>query len=217
MKIYTILLTLLLTACSGESVDFSREGKNIMINGDSFEFWSRGNWPSMLDEMTEENILNFSKGGRTLEQMAELFVSDYMSIGNTPITVGFAGGINDVVRVENLERMQISLMSMIEVLPEETSVIVFDIPPFSSASYWTESKQKVADDFTNWIHELTKIRPNTKVFSYRKVLDTNGDGVLDPEFDNGDGLHPNTELGQPAIVEAFYKFLNSSISKPHSI
>ena len=209
MKYYTILLTLLLTACSGESPkETNNDEVNIMINGDSFEFWS-GNWPTMLNERIEENVFNFSKGGRTLEQMEEVFASDYVTVLPVPKIVGFAGGINDIVRIENLERMQIALMRMVEILPEETTVVLFDVPPFSSATYWSQNKQDIADGYTDWIYELSNIRPNTKVFSYRSVLDVNNDDIIDPEFDNGDGLHPNTEVGQPAIAEGFYEFLSN--------
>lgn len=209
-----LTLSLALNACSGDTkiveetvIEVSTD--KIMIVGDSFEYWSRGNWPTMVDAKIKQNIINFSQGGRTLIQMEERFVSDYLTIEPAPKTVMIAGGINDIGRGNSLESMQLATTMMIDALPIDTCVVLFDIPPFSSASYWTQEKQDKADNYTDWTNSMTETDRCISVFSYRAVLDRNNDSIIDVEYDNGDGLHPNTEFGQPAIASGVYDFLEN--------
>ena len=119
-------------------------------------------------------------------------------------------GINDVASGATLSQMRERVTAIAD-SAGDINVVMANVPPFGQSVVWSQARQDVADAYNDWLPGFVATRSNIEMLNINSILDRNGDGDLDAEFDSGDGLHPSNSNGggTQAVARAYNKLISA--------
>jgi len=171
-----------------------------VVFGDSFSVHN-SHWPSYTQ--SADFVDRFAFGGRWLAQIANEFESELGSVTEPYDGIVVMAGINDTFNERTVEQLQSSVNTIIGLTPPDKTLIFATLPPARGRSSFTDFNQGVSDSFNDWLFTVEGIQ----VFDLNAVLDSNGDDVIDAQWDR-DGLHPTngSNGGHGHIARSFDHF-----------
>ena len=219
----TLAAALVATACAQADVTHT-----VVVYGDSFSAGAGTNladpdlWPNKLERLLDQRgadwqVLNRSINGNGLVWKTRCFgepASNRLQADLEKLpkgaTIIIMAGVNDVIQPTlpagfsscfgpaNFKSRDIT--SRLQVLATAASghrLLVATIPPFATSEFHSAKAEAVRQEVNHWIHANW---PAPDVIDLEGILSSPGDSSrLLPDFDSGDGLHPN-ERGADAIA-----------------
>lgn len=102
------------------------------------------------------------------------------------------GGINDIIQGQTASQIETSLQAMYTAAHNAgLKVIAMNIPPFGANVNWTSGLETIRTTVNTWIAS-TAINIDYKIDIATALWDPANHTNLNPTYDSGDGLHPNT-------------------------
>jgi len=117
------------------------------------------------------------------------------------VFVGLPGRPTPEHELPSAERITEGLQQLIkQARAKGVKVMIGTVPPFKNTPYWTEATEAMRGEVNRWIRSRQDV---DGVIDFDAVLRNPADPqALDPQYDNGDHLHPN-KAGHAAMAAAF--------------
>jgi lysophospholipase L1-like esterase len=159
-------------------------------------------YPYYLNQlMPDTRVLNKGINGQTTDQIKSRFYDDVLL--NHPNFVIIIAGTNDFfinVPVNIIEQHLNEMYSL--ALENGITPVLCTIPPSKA---FTKPDQVL--ELNNWIRNKAMQKHLPFVDLYYALDDPSKSGTLNPEYDSGDGTHPNNE-GYKLMANEIYKRVN---------
>lgn len=135
--------------------------------------------------------VNYGIGGDTTIGVLKR-LSTYMSVLERSQCIVLAIGTNDT-RYRSVDEAIANYSRILDRLPRDRPVIASAVLPVDDQANPRQLSEAVGwrMDFNIKLHQLVEQREWVIFVDHDNYLDTNGDGRLDQQFHNGDGLHLN--------------------------
>ena len=216
---------LLLAAGCSFSSPAAANGQQVIVYGDSISLVgsSRG-WPGELDQLLERRGHDWTVVSRSIDgnglvwrtrcfgkPAAERLRSDLAATSKTDNIVLMAG-VNDLIQPRlpkgysncfdpaelNSALITATLAELRQLASKRKQrLLLATIPPFGKSEFSSESAQTDRLAINHWIRANW---PSADLVDLDSVLASKSDpSILEPDFDSGDGLHPNAK-GAAAIA-----------------
>lgn len=169
--------------------------------GDSLTAWTDAigpgffkGWVQLLQELRPGRVItNFGVGGYVSSSIRDRWLTMVKNCGYRQITV--LGGINDIVG-SNTDAVVIANLDTIydQAIALGVKIFALTVMPFGGhATLWNSTRQGYLESVNS--HIASKVAANstlmTLVDTYTMFGQSGSPTVLDPTYDNGDGLHLN--------------------------
>ena len=180
---------------------------NVVIEGDSFSNQTAStDWPAYLEG---HDIVSRAGAGDTLQKVASelgttLDLNPYFDVA---VVIAGVNDVNQAGGVSPHANMVEAAESVFAVAEEYSSrtFIFSNAAPFGGYANWNEDKGRWIAQYNAWWRYKRPDCPSNVVgFDINALLDQDGDGLLDDEFDQGDGIHPS-ETGARLIAARIEK------------
>ena len=146
--------------------------------------------------------------GRTLAQAISTFDSLLALDGKPdyvvrPSGVIIEGGVNDIVQSATMVELEQTVETLLtKAQAKGLKVIIMTVSPFMNNQTWKSEREIVRTDYNSWLIDRAASDPNIAI--YDAALPASSGGLandsnileLAPQFDSGDGLHPNVDGGR---------------------
>ena len=184
--------------------------------GDSLTYWPSG-WTSDLKSyFSNANVTNFGVGGYTTEQVYNVWKNQVRNSGYKMISV--LAGVNDVGHGTDAATAFSFLDRLYnEAMADGLKIVVFSVTPFgnwyaNSVSHWVPQEQVQLELLNSMIAAKVAANPDQMVFcdTNKLLAAPNNPLVLNPLYDNGDGLHWNL-AGHELVASTFYTVFSNHI------
>lgn len=122
-------------------------------------------------------------------------------------------GVNDILLANNdLSQLQQSALAFIDKSVEirkDAIVVLSTIPPFGNTILYSEERESIRQNYNLWLKAYAISKSNVEVYDLATLFeDSNDTKDLNPAYDSGDGLHPNT-TGSAVAAEFLATTLNN--------
>ncbi len=180
-----------------------------MSTGDSFSSHP-DDWPRKVDNAL---IVSTAIGGQALIEMETSWPSQLDQYLSTYL-ISFAsiqGGVNDISRFDNdpgiVEKMRDAIRGMrTEAAQRGLDLFLMNIAPWKRNSGWTLRKEARREEYNQWLDGYARDQGLPLIDIDRLLADPSEPDALNPDYDSGDGLHPNA-AGHAVIAEDFMRQL----------
>lgn len=180
--------------------------------GDSITGWTdsigpgyfKGFIQQLQTDLPNRVITNFGVGGYTTSSIRDRWLSMVKNCGYRQITV--LGGINDIIGATTGSTVIANLDTIYDqAIALGVKIFALKMLPFGAHTLWNSTRQSYLQQVNDHIDTKTAANPSlmTMVDTYAMFGSPGDATVLNPTYDNGDGLHPNG-AGQ-AMLAAYMK------------
>lgn len=222
-SVIILAAALAVTACSS-----AETARTVVVYGDSFSAGAGTNledaslWPNKLEKQLDRRGSDWTVSNRSIngnglvwktrcfgEPASDRLEADLAKIPNgAPIIL--MAGVNDVIQptlpagfsdcFEPANFQSRDIIARLQALAKATNahrLLIATLPPFARSELHSARAEAVRQEVNRWIRANW---PAENVIDLEATLSTPGDATrLRPDFDSGDGLHPN-ERGAEAIA-----------------